>query len=218
MEADIADPVSRGVGLRPLDERRIALDGRDFGHATGKRQAEIAEAAEQVECPVPAPRLEQLERALDHEPVQHAVHLHEVRRSELDSIGDTGQGIAERTRRRAKRHDAIESLGLQVQRDPVAGLEFPQPRAVCVRGLVQHAQHERGQVFSDRDFDLGDTSPDLELTDQHAQFRDQAARRRSEYLAALQVGDQRARPLAKADEHPPLPVHELASKARPPAV
>ena len=93
MKRGIRDAVSRRIGPGPRHQRGVALDAVDLGDLQRKRQAEIAEPAEQVEravavgCGVQQSK----SRASTISAFELAVDLHEIGRRELDARGQAGQ-------------------------------------------------------------------------------------------------------------------------------
>ncbi len=183
-----------------------------------ERQAEISEPAEEVERAVRWPRVEQLDRARDHEPVQLAVDLNEIGRRKLDACGQAWQFIAQRHGRRRQRPDRVEPAGLQVERDAMLRLECAQALEINCCRLVEHAQHQRGGIVAHRDLDLRDAAADIEAADEPGELGQQSADRRREHFAGLKVRQQRAAALAEADQHLALLVDVLAAEPGPAAI
>ena len=216
METGIFEPVGAGVLFGPRHHFSAALDPCDPGATAGDRQAEIAEAAEQVEYPVFGFEREQFSDQAHRPPVHGGVDLQEVQRMESQTQTEFRQMVIQplRTMARIKPMHAVDSRGLQVHLQAPSHGEFGQPMHVFGVQRPQMTHHEgrfrpKGVVESlaRRDFDLRDRLARRQSVEQYAQWPDQFRQTGREHLAIVHDRDIVAAFFPKSHQDAALAAH-----------
>ena len=201
MEHGVLDAVARGVGPRPRDEPRLALDADDFARRARDGQRKIAEPAKKIEHAILRPDLQRLDRPRDQARVHRRIDLHEVGGLKREFEPVLGQTVMQIRRRAAQRVHRVVIPGLQIDAYAVSILERRERRQIRLAERIEIAQHQHGHGIGDRDFDLRDALARLQAADQRFERRDQPVHRRREDLATLERGDVGLGALAKPDQH-----------------
>jgi len=161
------EAVGTRVLARTRDQRLAALDADHGGAAARDRQAEVAQAAEQVGDALARPRIEQLHRAPDQQAVDVHVDLGEVGRPEVHAHVELGQGVGEpRAVLRLQRRRGVRPAGLGPHLDAVGVGEGGQRGFVLRAERQQVAEHEGGRGVAHRDLDLRHAVGDRQLRNQ----------------------------------------------------
>ena len=83
-EFRIADGISRGIVAGAFDLPLLPFNANNVLRMPCQRQREVANATKKVEDPVRGIKLQQVNGGSNHLLVDRRIHLHEVRRHELD--------------------------------------------------------------------------------------------------------------------------------------
>ncbi len=179
-----------------------------------QRQAEVADAAVEIEQALVGGRLEQRQCTRDHGAVDGRVDLGEIRGPEGERQTLPGKRVFELDTFRREQRDAVGPARLQVDRKTVLRTERDELVAVGIGERHQIAQHQRRGVIPHAHLDLGDAVIGIETRDQRRQCLEPHADCRVQHLAARELRQIGTAPFAEPYQHPALPGDELHTEAR----